>query len=115
MTSTTPTDEVHDLLVRHDLPPGLIPGEVASYRFDPDSGLFRILLRREVKARFSGIPTRYRTEITGALHPGEIRSLKGVGARIGLWLPVTAIRRVGESLVFSVGKIGKRLPLGEFV
>jgi hypothetical protein len=115
MTSKTPTEEVHDLLVRHELPPGLIPGEVASYHFDPDGGRFSILLRSEVKARFSGIPTRYRTEITGSLHSGEIRSLKGVQARIALWLPVTAIRRDGEALVFSVGKIGKRLPLSEFV
>ncbi len=114
MTPVTPTQEVHDLLARHDLPSGLIPGEVASYRFDPAGGAFRILLRRDVKARFSRIPTRYRTEITGALLPGEIRSLNGVQARIALWLPVTAIRRDGDALVFSVGKIGKRLPVSAF-
>lgn len=115
MTDATQTEQVHDLLARHDLPSGLIPGEVTSFRFDAGTTRFCVVLAREVKARFSGIPARYRTEITGTLDPGEIRSLRGVQARIGLWLPVTAIRRDRDSLVFSVGKIGKRLPLREFV
>jgi len=110
----TPSKEVRDILDRHDLPPGLIPGEVTSARFDTGSGHFHIALAREFKTRFSGIPTRYRTTITGALHTGEIRDLKGVQARIGLWLPVTAIRRDGDSMVFSVGKIGKRLDIRAF-
>ena len=110
----TPSEEVRAVLSRHDLPPGLIPGTVTSVTFDPASGRFRVQLARDVERSFSRIPTRYRSELTGTLVTGEIHNLKGVQARIGFWLPVTVIRRDHETMVFSVGKIGKRLPIGEF-
>lgn len=114
-SATRFADEVRGLLALHDLPPGLIPGEVVGFEFDEDRGRFQVRLAREVETRFSGISTRYQRELRGTLRPGEIIELKGVKARLGLLLTVTAIRRDGDALSFSVGRLSKRLPLRDFL
>jgi len=108
-------DDVRELLARHDLPAGLIPGDVVAFEYEEALGQFRVQLARRVDTRFSGIATRYERELRGVLRPGAILELKGVKAKLGLRLPVTAIRRDGDALSFSVGRLSKRLPLRAFL
>ncbi len=113
-SQNAPTDEAHEVLTRHDLPAGLLPAQLSACRFDAATGRLEVELPGKACARFDGIPVRYASQVRAVVEPGAIYELEGVEARFALWLKVRAIRREGDSLVFAVGRIGKRLPLSAF-
>ncbi len=112
--STDPLLHARAVLTEHDLPPGLLPGNVDSTRFDPTSGRLEVTLRETVSTKPDGIPVRYATTVKARVKQGAIDELEGVEARFALWLRVAAIRRDGEKLAFEVGRITKRLPEASF-
>jgi hypothetical protein len=109
-----PALHAHDVLVEHGLPARLLPEALTSSRFDPSSGRLEVELPGPAEAKFDGIPVRYAPRVRALVAHGRISELEGVEARFALWLKVRAIRRDSDSLVFAVGRLGKRLPLAAF-
>lgn len=110
----TPAEQSRKNLTDHGLPPGLLPDNVASVRFDADSGRFELSLAAEVQATIGGYKVRYKTHLSGVLQQGAIQGLKGVQAKKGLWLPVQGMTLAGSSIAFQIGPVTKKLPISAF-
>ena len=110
----TPFDRARAVLTDHDLPTRLIPDNVVASSWNPHTGTLTATLASPVHTTFDSIPVRYAKRVRAVVRPCHIPELHGVEARIAFWVKVTAIRGEPESLVFSVGRINKRLPLAAF-
>lgn len=111
----TPLHRVRRVTEEHGLPGGLMPDSVRDADIDDATGRFRVTLTAEHERQVDGIPVWYATTVTGVLTKGRIEALKGVKARVALWVPVTAIEAEGDGLWFSVGPVRKRVPRDAFV
>lgn len=110
-----PGEKSRSILAGFGLPPGLLPANVKSIEMDPARGNFQVELTAEVQREVAGIPVKFERKVSGVLATGHIRALKGVKAKMVLWLPVTGIRAEGSDLAFEVGPAARRLPTSTFV
>jgi hypothetical protein len=103
-----------EVMPAYGLPEALLPAEVVSARFDDATGAFEVLLAGDVVRQVDRYRVRYRSPLRGVLSAGAVHGLKGVSVKRGLWVPVGAIEKRGDRLVFKVGPVTKSLPATAF-
>ena len=114
MSTETTLEKVERVLAEHDLPVRLLPRSIRSGEIDEATGAFDVELDAETERTFEGIRVSYARRVRGRIRDRAVDDLNGVKAKRGIWVPVTAIRAEGASLVFSVGPASKALPRSAF-
>jgi hypothetical protein len=102
-------------MVAHGFPANLLPDCIAGDQYHEGTGVFTVSLARKVDLNVDGIPVHYAKSISGIIKQGTITKLKGVKAKKGFWIGISAIHVKGADLVFHVGVITRAVPLSAFV
>lgn len=109
----SPDDRTRAVLREQGLPEGLLPRGLSSAEI-ADSGAFTVTLPKRVERTHGGYRVRFNKTIRGTARGGRVTGLKGVEAKLLLWIPVGAISADGDELVFSVGPASHRLKRSDF-
>ncbi|XP_042441794.1 uncharacterized protein LOC122027048 isoform X2 [Zingiber officinale] len=109
---------IHDLLLNHGLPGGLIPKDVESFSHDATSGLLEFRLYRPCYAQYYDGLAYFDSEVRGNLSYGALRGVVGWSQEeLFLWLPVKGIVITDPSsgvILFDIGVARKRLAVSAF-
>ncbi len=115
MSAAAALARTREALGDHGLPLGLLPASLTTADLDATTGHFEVSLPAEVRAHFGGYRVRYARTVSGVLAHDAVHDLVGVRAAKGpLWFPVRRITGDGDTLVFHVGPVTRRVPRAEF-
>ncbi|KAL9264048.1 hypothetical protein AKJ16_DCAP04368 [Drosera capensis] len=113
---STPT-AAHSALISYNFPPGLLPSSIHSYTLNTTTGDFSLRLDSlcHVTLPPDNYLAAYSDIIKGRIVQNRIEKLDGIRVRaLWTWWGITAIKREGEDLVFEVGVVTAKYPVGKF-
>ncbi|CAL9748522.1 unnamed protein product [Musa acuminata subsp. burmannicoides] len=95
----------YEVLESYDLPIGLLPKGAIGYDLDASTGAFSAYLNGSCSFSLEGsYQLRYSPTISGRIASDHLSDLRGVSVKVlFFWVNIIEVRRLGDSLRFSVG------------
>ncbi|KAL9261478.1 hypothetical protein AKJ16_DCAP04538 [Drosera capensis] len=116
-STTTAPSAAHTALISYNFPPGLLPTTIYSYTINTTTGDFSLRLGSlcHVTLPPDNYLAAYSDIIKGRIMENRIEKLDGIRVRaLWKWWGITGIKREGEDLVFEVGVVSAKYPVGKF-
>ncbi|GAB2210498.1 hypothetical protein Droror1_Dr00015765 [Drosera rotundifolia] len=116
-SSVSTPNAAHTILISYNFPPGLLPTTIHSYTINTTTGDFSLRLGSlcHVTLPPDNYLAAYSDIIKGRIVENRIEKLDGIRVRaLWKWWGITGIKREGEDLVFEVGVVSAKYPVGKF-
>ncbi|KAK3120281.1 hypothetical protein QOZ80_9AG0684940 [Eleusine coracana subsp. coracana] len=114
-TTAEASASVYDVLVKNNLPRGLIPKGVKSYTLTP-AGKLDVILSGTCNVGIQNYKLQFADSLTGVIHSGSISQLGGLSLNVKYaWLGINRVERAGNQITLFVQNSSTvKLPVSSF-
>ncbi|KAK3130542.1 hypothetical protein QOZ80_6BG0494850 [Eleusine coracana subsp. coracana] len=107
---------VYDVLVKNNLPRGLLPKSVQSYTLTPRGKLDVTLAQTTCNVAIQNYKLQFDRSFGGAIQPGSISQLYGLSFNLKFaWLGINRVERAGNQItLFIQNSSNVSLPISSF-
>ncbi|XP_019425010.1 PREDICTED: uncharacterized protein LOC109333882 [Lupinus angustifolius] len=99
----------YDILLRNNLPKGLLPVGAITQHFDGNTGKCTFKLNHSCTYKIDGNYLKFESTVSAIISSNSISNVEGVKLKIvSQWVSITKVNRIQDQLKFAAGNVARQ-------